>query len=416
MKNLLLTSFLTFLYSNFTLFSQTNVVHLNLCSHNEMSDIGHGVNYATNYQQIKSIILDIADSVNINNAKWNMQVESNFILACLQFDNANSSANDLIEFLNNMPNIEVDPHNHLDTIAIANTNFNPYNYADLAYLLDSCGLTTRTNIGGYIYTASDWNTQDENWINWKNGLQGRTFPNYSWTPEVLWGGGTPNHVSDVDPIGVWHPGGATNATYLTNNPSQLLNFGAGCKWLIQETTDVTILLDEISNYISTVNSSAANPSTFYASTIMFDFRSLLVPGYVNKISEVLRGISSFVDDGSIIWQTLTEKKLDWLSSHNNTTDNFIKICSDVTLETPKIESTNTDFLIYPNPVSDVLTIKMNYVPPSTIEVYSLQGVLLKQINVEKDTIEIDFSDVPKGIYIVRFENDSNISQKRILKE
>ena len=88
-------------------YAQTTVLHLNLGSHNETSDPGSGVNYNNTFiwNQVKDKLNQIADSVEFYNAKWNMQVESNFILACLQKDTAATSVHDILQTFDNHPNI-----------------------------------------------------------------------------------------------------------------------------------------------------------------------------------------------------------------------------------------------------------------------------------------------------------------------
>lgn len=418
MKNFSTTFALLFLVTSIN--AQTNVLHLNLGSHNEMSDPAYGVNYQTNYSSIKSKALLVADSVLANEAKWNMQVESNFIRACLQFDNAAASSNDLMEWMDNLPYVEVDPHNHLDTIVAMNPNFNPYNYADLNHLLDSCGLSNRTNVGGFIYKAQDWTTDDEDWTVWKYGLQGRTFPWINWIPQVLWGGGTLNHVDDPQPIGVWHPGGPTTATFLTNNDTQLLDIGNGCAWLIKDTTTPSYLIAEINNYIATINSTTANSNTFYTATIMFDFRSILTPGYTDKIAEVLRGLRPLVASGDIVWETLSEKRTDWLSNHNNTSDSFIKVCDDINVGVEEPISDKTNFTLYPNPTSSSLNIQFsqNNSAASKISIYNFVGVKIIEIEIEKNSnfIQTDVSTFTKGMYILTFESDTMVESKTFVIE
>lgn len=398
-----------------TLISQTNILHLNLCSHNEMSDIGYGVNYNINYTVIKEKAIEIADSVYSNNAKWNMQVESNFIRACIQFDNAANNTNDLMELMDNLPYVEVDPHNHLNT-NISNSGYNPYNYADLNHLLDSCGLTTRTNVGGFIFKAQDWANADENWTLWKNGLQGRSFPWVVWTPVVLWGGGTLNHVNDPHPSGVWRPKGPSTSLYLLNDPSQLLSIGNSCAWLIKDTTDAVNLLAEINNYIIAINSTIPNENTFYTATIMFDFRYILNPGYIAKIAEVLREIKPQVDAGNVVWQTLTEKRSDWQSTHNNTTDYFIRDCSDISTEVKSEIIFDQMFNIYPNPVNDFVIIEnKNTESDIYFKIFNILGEELKYINLITEN-KIDVSNLQSGIYFISTSIEGRIyTRKLILK-
>ena len=396
------------LYQN--VLAQSNVVHLNLCSHNEMSDIGYGVNYNTNYAAIKAKTLEVADSVYVNEAKWNMQVESNFIKACIQFDNASSSSIDLMETIDNLSYVEVDPHNHLDTI-ISNSGYNPYNYADLNHLLDSCGLTNRTNVGGFIYKAQDWTTNDQNWTLWKNGLKGRTFPWVKWTPNVLWGGGTLNHVDDPNPSGMWHPKGPSTPNYILNDPNQLLSIGNSCAFLIKDTTNVTNLLFEINNFITSINATTPNSNTFYTATIMFDFRYILTVGYTDKIAAVLRGLKTQVTAGKIVWQTLSEKKTDWLSSHNNSTDYFLKACDDINSGNIDDEKNENEFNFFPNPFSSQMIIQTNTAQNNlTINLYNIYGQKVKQIeNIPgKSTVALDRGNILDGMYLINIIKDEKI--------
>jgi len=395
--------------------AQTNVLHLNLGSHNEMSDPAAGVNYNTNYSVIKAKVLEIADSVNANGAKWDMQVESNFIRACITQESAPTNPSDLMQYMDNLSYVEVDPHNHLDTNNVMNPGFNPYNYADLSHLLDSCGLTTRTNVGGFIYQSTEWDNMDGNWTLWKSGLKGRTFPWITWTPVVLWGGGTKSHISDPLPVGVWHPGGATSSTFMTNNPAELLDMGNGCSWLVTDTTDVTALLAEINDYIFAINFNPASSNTFYASTIMFNFRNLLSAGIEDKISEVLRGIKPLVANGTVVWETLSEKRTDWLTTHNNTTDNFIKICSDLNVGINDPIAETSAFVVYPNPANDQLTIAFNDSEKKDIQLFDVTGKLVfSNLNSDAKEKTIDISQLPSSIYFLKVETASGSYSKKIV--
>ncbi len=412
MKHILLIS--TIAFSSLIAKSQTNILHLNIGSHNETNDAQFGVNYNTDYTTIKNKILQIADSINANSAKWNMQIESNFIKAVIQQDAAATSNTDLIQYLDNLSYVEIDPHNHLDTNATMNPNYNPFNYADLVHLLDSCGISTRTNVGGFTYLNTDWSTSDENWTLWKNGLQGRTFPWSTWTPTMLWGGGTGNHVNDPMPLGVWHPAGATTLSFLNNSPTNLLDMGNGCNWLLTDSTDVTALIAEIDSYIYTFNSTAATSNTFYSATVMFNFRNILAPNTITKISEFLRGMKPYVTTNKIVWETLSEKRASWLSSHNNSTDNFIKKCSDIVLGID--ESTiNNSIYLYPNPTNSTITIQCPENNIQNINIYDITGKLIITENANNETIKtLNLHSVDNGIYFVQVKTPDNTITKRII--
>jgi hypothetical protein len=119
-------------------------LYLNFVSHNETSDpldYDHPTNPAF-YNQIKALAQRVCDTIVAKEAKLNMQVDANFIKGCLLHAAAAASPNDFLEWANNLPFIDVDGHNHFNPIQ------NPYNYADLAYLLDSCGVVLNKKILG----------------------------------------------------------------------------------------------------------------------------------------------------------------------------------------------------------------------------------------------------------------------------
>jgi hypothetical protein len=342
-----------------------------------------------------------------------MQVESNFIKAVIQQDAAATSNSDLIQFLDNLSYVEIDPHNHLDTIASMNPNYNPYNYADLAHLLDSCGLSTRTNVGGFTYLNTDWTTSDENWTLWKNGLQGRSFPWYTWTPTMLWGGGTGNHTNDPMPLGVWHPAGATALSFLNNSPTNLLDMGNGCNWLLSDSTDVPALIAEIGSYIATFNSTSASTNTFYTASVMFNFRNILATNTVNKISEFLRGMKPYVTNNQVIWETLSEKRTAWLSTHNNSTDNFIKKCSDIVLGIND-EMENNFISFYPNPTNQSITIESKD-DIKNIQIYNLTGSIVLNENSSNDTTKtLNLQSIKNGVYFLQITTSKNRTTKKII--
>ena len=67
--------------------------------------------------------------------------------------------------------------------------------------------------------------------------------------------------------------------------------------------------------------------------------------------------------------------------------------------------------MYPNPVKDILFIKSND-KIDKVDVYSVDGKLIKsKINSDK----IDFSNLPKGIYLVNIHTKSGIKSEKIIK-
>lgn len=85
------------------------------------------------------------------------------------------------------------------------------------------------------------------------------------------------------------------------------------------------------------------------------------------------------------------------------------------LETLTISNNNADthFLIYPNPTKNIINIQnTNYQQIKNIEIYNISGQLIKTTIINKSFTQIDISELPSGIYILKI-NDLHI--KKIIK-
>lgn len=97
---------------------------------------------------------------------------------------------------------------------------------------------------------------------------------------------------------------------------------------------------------------------------------------------------------------------------------IIDTCSfDVTVEgtlgIPDLENANITF--YPNPVDDILNISYTN-EISQVSVYDLSGKQAYTINLYKKNAQLDLSQLPAGIYIVKFEAAKEIKTFKIVKK
>jgi len=83
-----------------------------------------------------------------------------------------------------------------------------------------------------------------------------------------------------------------------------------------------------------------------------------------------------------------------------------------------LDDTILDWNIYPNPVSDVLTIDLNNNKVDAVRLYNINGQLVKSKTVESNfgKVEMDVSDLPAGQYQLIVEMDGTIEQKKVLKQ
>lgn len=84
------------------------------------------------------------------------------------------------------------------------------------------------------------------------------------------------------------------------------------------------------------------------------------------------------------------------------------------LSTPEFQLNS--IAVYPNPVLDELLIDTETLKTETIEVYNINGQLIKSQNkTETNTIKIDFSNLDNGVYLVKINSENGSIYKRIVK-
>ncbi len=78
------------------------------------------------------------------------------------------------------------------------------------------------------------------------------------------------------------------------------------------------------------------------------------------------------------------------------------------------DNVKLNFIVYPNPVNEVLYTKgvIAFDKDSKIEIMDLNGKVLKTAT---NTDEIDLSDIPTGLYLVRITSNQKIGTKKIIK-
>jgi hypothetical protein len=78
---------------------------------------------------------------------------------------------------------------------------------------------------------------------------------------------------------------------------------------------------------------------------------------------------------------------------------------------------NLDFIIYPNPTHDIISLRNN--SSSTIncliEIYNIQGKKVFEKEMYKSNMSIDISEFKKGVYTIKINADSKLIVKRIIK-
>ncbi len=74
----------------------------------------------------------------------------------------------------------------------------------------------------------------------------------------------------------------------------------------------------------------------------------------------------------------------------------------------------SELAVFPNPSSSLVYIKSN-TEIENLQIFNLQGKLLKQSQPQKDMLEIDISNLPTGIYMLRISNGIQTYQEKLIK-
>lgn len=401
MKKIIIVSTLIFCQQ---IFAQ-NKLYINLASHNEMIDEYYDTD-ETAYTNAKSVCNQILTEVINLDARWNFQTCSKFVLGALNWDNAASSANDLLEQMYLSGKVEIDPRNK--TLPVDGYF---YNIADVYHLLDSCGVTSTHTVGGFIhypYTSEDW-TQ------FRNTKFGAVYGN-PWPAEIIWGGGSFDHTQDANNYGVWKPkDGDSEANFYTHDETKnLWLVGNGCAPVIYDTTNnVQWIVNLLRSNIEKIQSGVWPTDKFYSLTVMTNVRDFDSPGYFQKVKTVLDSMDVFVENGDAQWATITDKLnlfQQWTNGSGITYSQWS--CETATATTSILENQEFDFVLFPNPITNSLYIHPS-VQTTNYQILNAQGKIITFGDLIASAVTtISFEDYPTGVYFVKL--GTNIH--KIIKE
>ena len=77
--------------------------------------------------------------------------------------------------------------------------------------------------------------------------------------------------------------------------------------------------------------------------------------------------------------------------------------------------TEDDFIIYPNPVTDILTIRSTAAGSGFIELHSVNGQLIFKTILKGQEFLLDMSGYPSGLYFLKISSGEHTSTKKLIK-
>jgi len=260
-------------------------VYVVLFMHNEDSILGDLDNPATRqkYMRHRNGLIEFAEMLKSHNTPFCWQSDWKILQAILKYDTPavkdSTDGKNLVQYLSENCSITIDPHSH--------ENYG-YNYADVAHLIDSLGVTPTDVIGGHI-----WDPYSEKYANWerfREPLRGEKYPQAEWRGRILIGSGTPNHTNDPAPSGVWRPKDKYN--FWTDDPqSDIVCIGQytknmqGLEDLIQLKQSGAIAKDEILTCtFFTSQSMTPNFTSDYEQNTLLPLLELQDKGHIEIVS------------------------------------------------------------------------------------------------------------------------------------
>jgi len=74
------------------------------------------------------------------------------------------------------------------------------------------------------------------------------------------------------------------------------------------------------------------------------------------------------------------------------------------------------FIVSPNPVKDLLTIANEFQTIQAVEVYDLNGRIVKNVSNNATNLQISLGDLSSGVYLLKIQTPQGISTQKIIKE
>ncbi len=384
-----------------TTFSQVPIYfHVN--SHNE--EAGNDPNYSDSsvYFLYRQLCIAMADTIYTHGGKWNFQTDWKFLIGAIKYDHGTPStqSKNLLKWLYENRGFEIDPHHH------SGSTISNYNYADVAHLIDSLGLPSSKNVGGFEWLDTTWHV-------YERGLRGQTFLSYRWYPNVIWGGGTPNHVNDLNTYGAWKPRSSVSIPdFYTNDTSKRVTLiGNGCSTVIADTSNLSSVFNTITY---AVNYAQTHPGKFYSANIMFNIRNLNTT-VISKIGQLLTLLQPYFTAGKLVWKTLTEKYNTYNTFYHNSQNTLL--CLDVPAEVKASYENSVPAEIklyqnYPNPFnpSTIINYELKITNYVKLKIYDMMGkevALLVNENQNAGSHMVEFNsadlNLSSGMYYYSLE-------------
>ena len=203
---------------------------------------------------------------------------------------------------------------------------------------------------------------------------------------------------------------ATSSTTIINNPY------TGSNSIVIDTTTNDVITNCIINYQNIDSAGITGVNYAAIDSVIVDYTIYYNDGSSVVITEAYTdsfatGVYVFILD---------------LFCPNKSTLNFLKLYDEINFDPNMIgtawqlgvkdNSSEIDFSVYPVPFNNQLTIKLNESDDYQVTVYDISGKLVYTNTYNQtEVMTLDVTNLSKGQYILRIQNDKSVISKKIIK-
>ena len=326
------------------------------------------------------------------------QSEWNFAKAVPLYDHGDGTAGmNIVQYMHDSLGFEIDPHAHESV----------YNYADVAYFIQQCGVTPSGVVGGFVAYPETACIVEHFFA----PIEADSFPGYVWTPQILSAPGTRDHI-DEDSLwisGVWKPPDAEH--FLEHS----------------DTAPLPCVGKYLSNWegfwdiISRAESGELDPNKLYTAGIFIAQGGLSHAGTDSLISE-LDDLQEYTNTDRIRWTTIEEIVQIWRTVYDSVPNMlwYGVPASDVEQNPGPGQPNQIEIAVRPNPFNSACVITA---PAGTdISIYDLSGrsVFRRPTRIAlgngwESFLWVPAPSLPSGIYVIRgIRRDNTALSRRVL--
>jgi hypothetical protein len=222
---------------------------------------------------------------------------------------------------------------------------------------------------------------------------------------VLWGGGSPNHIDDLNYYGCYKP--KSMAEVNVHEPSKNLTLvSVGCHIKMDDTSTIAHNMSIIHRLVDAVENGILPANGIYTQEIMCTESKMKNAYFLPLVSEMIDSVNVLVNQGKVQWAHLSEIKEYWKNEYDSVP--FVVDCdfnSVIALPSAIQETSINQLKAYPNPVDNLIQVESSEsLIGEDLYITDLSGRILHHTQINLSLLQIDTYNLETGVYLLRSGN------------